>query len=195
MILKNPDWDNSQWGKPLNLWDMLATNLGFSIAFIDGLKKLNINATQKEIDGTLHLWKYVGYLLGIPEHLLVDTEQQAVNALYLWSKTQKGADIDSIALANSLYMEPKIVKFTDSNLLKNFVYQTNLGYNQVLLGVETCEKLNIPRGKAKFWIKFLKSINKVIEKIAFQSPYLYQKVVNKGYKEQIAVCNLYVQEK
>ncbi|WP_177761342.1 oxygenase MpaB family protein [Flavobacterium sp. I3-2] len=195
MIEKNPEWKSELWGRPLNLWDMLATNLGFSIAYIDGLKKLGLHPTQKEIDGTLNLWKYVGYLIGIPEHLLVDTEQQAVDALFLWSKTQKGPDTDSVALAHSLYTEPKNVTFTNSTLLKNFVYKTNLGYNWEMLGNETCAKLQIPKTKAIYWVKMICSINSIVEKYAFSSENRYKKIVARGYKQQLEVRDLYHQEK
>ena len=191
MILNDPTWDTQAWGMPLNTWDMLATNLGFSIAFIDGLKKLNFNPTELEVQGTLHLWKYVGYLLGIPEELLVDTQQQAADALYLWSRTQKGADTDSIALAQALYKEPLTVKFTNSNLLKKFVYKTNLGYNRLMLGQESCAKLEIPKSNAVYWIQFLKRVNHLNEKFIHRFKFLYAKKVKQGYKEQIHVCNLY----
>lgn len=195
MIEKNPNWKSELWGRPLNIWDMLATNLGFSIAYIDGLKKLNFHPTQKEIDGTLHLWKYVGHLIGIPEHLLVENEQQAVDALYLWSKTQKGADADSIALAHSLYTEPKKVTFTNSTLLKNFVYKTNLGYNWEMLGIESCHKLQIPKTKAVYWVKIIWFINSIVEKYAFSSEKRYKKIVARGYKQQVEVRELYHKEK
>lgn len=195
MIEKNPEWKSELWGRPLNLWDMLATNLGFSIAYIDGLKKLNFHPTQKEIDGTLHLWKYVGYLIGIPEHLLVENEQQAVDALFLWSKTQKGADTDSVALAHSLYTEPKNVTFTNSTLLKNFVYKTNLGYNWEMLGTASCTELQIPKTKAVYWVKFIKCINTIVEKYAFSSEKRYKKIVARGYKQQLEVRDLYHKEK
>ena len=156
---------------------------------------MGLHPTQKEIDGTLNLWKYVGYLIGIPEHLLVDTEQQAVDALYLWSKTQKGADADSVALAHSLYTEPKNVTFTNSTLLKNFVYKTNLGYNWEMLGTESCNKLQIPKTKAIYWVKMIKNMNAIIEKLAFSSNTMYKQIVKRGYKQQVEVRELYHLEK
>ncbi len=50
-IQKTPGWDNDLWGQPINLGDMVATNLGFSLAFMDGLKKVGIRPTEKEIRG------------------------------------------------------------------------------------------------------------------------------------------------
>jgi len=191
MIEKQPDWKPELWGRPLNIWDMVATNLGFSIVFMDGLAKLNLLPTTSELKGTLHLWKYVGYLLGIPVHLLPDTPEQAASGLYLWSKTQKGIDQNSKDLAYSLYEEPLKVSFTKNKLMKWFVQKTNLGYNEVLLGNESRKSLRLPYSKAKYWILFLNKINHYFDKKAKSNPASYHKIVTKGRKEQLKVWELY----
>src|SRR5690606_737645 len=83
-IEKSTDWKSELWGRPINLWDMMATNLGFSIAFMDGLAKLKLPPSNEELSAVLHLWKYAGYLIGIPLDLLPDTPEQAAKQLYLW---------------------------------------------------------------------------------------------------------------
>ncbi|ULT29115.1 DUF2236 domain-containing protein [Sphingobacterium sp. E70] len=90
-ILKHGDWDTDKWGIPLNTWDMLATNLGFSLVYLIGLKQMKFNLLESEINGIMHLWKYIGSLLGIPLDLLPDTEEEAIKALYYWTMTQKKA--------------------------------------------------------------------------------------------------------
>lgn len=194
-IQKNPDWKNDLWGKPINRWDMVATNLGFSIAFMDGLSKLQLAPTDEELEGVLHLWKYVGYLIGIPPELLPDTGEQAAKALYLWSKTQKGIDQDSKDLAWALYDEPQRVKFTNNAFMKWFVQKTNIGYNEVLLGTESRSALGLPYSKAKYWILFLNQINKFLNNKAKKSAIFYQKMVEKGRKDQNNVWELYQKEK
>jgi len=194
-IEKNPDWKSNLWGKPINLWDMIATNLGFSIAFMDGLSKLELAPTNEELEAVLHLWKYVGYLIGIPPELLPDTGEQAAKELYLWSKTQKGIDQDSKDLAWALYDEPQRVKFTNNSFMKWFVQKTNIGYNEVLLGNESRSALGLPYSKAKYWILFLNQINKWADTKAKKSTNFYQKMVNKGRKDQNNVWKLYQTEK
>lgn len=194
-IEKNPDWKSDLWGKPINLWDMIATNLGFSIAFMDGLSKLELAPTNEELEAVLHLWKYVGYLIGIPPELLPDTGEHAAKKLYLWSKTQKGIDQDSKDLAWALYDEPQRVKFTNNSFMKWFVQKTNIGYNEVLLGKESRSALGLPYSKAKYWILFLNQINKWVDTKAKKSTGFYQKMVNKGRKEQENVWKLYQTEK
>lgn len=194
-IEKNPDWKNDLWGKPINLWDMIATNLGFSIAFMDGLSKLQLAPTNEELEAVLHLWKYVGYLIGIPPELLPDTGEQAAKELYIWSKTQRGIDQDSKDLAWALYDEPQRVKFTNNSFMKWFVQKTNIGYNEVLLGTESRSALGLPYSKAKYWILFLNQINQFVDNKAKKSTSFYQKMVNKGRKDQNNVWKLYQTEK
>lgn len=195
MIEKQPEWKSEHWGRPLNQWDMLATNLGFSIAFIDGLTKLGIQPSDKERSGVLHVWKYIGYLMGIPVDLLPDTVEQAVKQLYLWSVTQKGADEDSVALAHSLYEEPMTVTFSKSERLKKFIRSTNLGYNQLLLGAESCAKLGLGTTKMIYWIKILKRMNALQSRLMHKNKSFYKFSVDKGRKEHLNVRDLYLKEK
>lgn len=190
-IEKSPEWKSELWGKPINLWDMQATNLGFSIAFMDGLTKLNFAPTDEECSAVLHLWKYAGYLLGIPAELLPDDASQAARSLYLWSKSQKGIDQDSKDLAWALYDEPLRVSFTNNRLMKWFVQKTNLGYNEVLLGTESRAALGLPSSKAKYWILLLNQINKYVDRKAKSDPKSYHKIVAKGRKEQEDIWDLY----
>lgn len=194
-IEKSTDWKSELWGRPINIWDMLATNLGFSVAFMDGLSKLKLEPSAEELNGVLHLWKYAGYLLGIPVELLPDTAEEAAKQLFLWSKTQKGIDQDSKDLAWALYDEPQRVTFTNNFLMKWFVQKVNLGYNEVLLGNESRSALGLPYSNAKYWILLLNVFNKRTNKKAKNSHKLYQKTVQKGRKEQEKVWDLYKQEK
>lgn len=191
MIEKQPEWKTQLWGRPINTWDMVATNLGFSIAFADGLAKLQLPPTDEELNGTLHLWKYVGYLLGIPTELLPNTPAEASQSLYLWSKTQKGIDADSKALVYALYEEPLKVAFTKNRFMKWFVQKTNLGFNEVLLGNKSREALGLPYSNAKYWILFLNRINRFIDRKAKRNNAFYDKMAAKGRKDQVQVWKLY----
>ncbi|WKW46244.1 oxygenase MpaB family protein [Myroides sp. JBRI-B21084] len=194
-IEKKSEWKSELWGRPINLWDMLATNLGFSIAFIDGLSKLKFKPTAKELEAVLHLWKYVGYLMGIPLHLLPNTGEEAAKQLFLWSKSQKGIDTDSKQLAWALYDEPLRVTFTKNKIMKWFVQKTNLGYNEVLLGTESRQELALPYSKAKYWILFLNKINEYFDTKAKSNPDYYNKIAKQGRKAQEKVWKLYQQAK
>ena len=146
-ILKHTDWDSNKWGIPINIWDMLATNLGFSLVFLVGLRKIGLQPSEEEIDGLFHFWKYVGYLLGIPLELLPENEDEAIEALYLWTMTQHEGDEDSRLLAEALQQEPLFANYPKNKLMRMMMREVHLFYNYFLLGDYSCKILGLPETK------------------------------------------------
>ncbi|AZA52106.1 oxygenase MpaB family protein [Chryseobacterium sp. G0201] len=138
------EWDTENWGEPINSWDMMATYIGFSLVFLHSLKKLGNTFSTEEEKGLFHLWKYVGYLLGIPENLLPGDKKQATEYFYLWTSVQPPADKDSALLAHSLLNES-----LENPILKFKFQRKNLRYLHIcctwfLLDDEVCRRLQIP---------------------------------------------------
>lgn len=144
-ILRHTEWDSQKWGMPLNRWDMLATNLGFSVVYLNGLVQMGISPLEDEIRGLFHLWKYLGYLLGIPAGLLPDTEEEAIESLYYWTMTQADGDRDSKALALALQEEPVKAYYPTSRAGRLFMREIHLFYNRYLLGDYSCDLLKLDK--------------------------------------------------
>lgn len=181
-------WDTEKWGEPINSWDMMATYIGFSLVFMHSLKKLGNTIVLEEEKGLFHLWKYVGYLLGIPEQLLPDDKKQATEYFYLWTSVQPSSDEDSVLLAHSLLNES-----LENPILKYNFQRKNLRYLHIcctwfLLGEEVCERLKIPDVpfKSGFPVtkKFLNFIyNNLVSRKAR---------IEKGNKDQMKVLEDYL---
>jgi len=150
-IQKTPGWDNNTWGLPVNQGDMVATNLGFSLVFMEGLKRLGMPPTEKEITGVLHLWKYIGYLLGIPPAYLPDTEKEAIISLYKWTMTQSPADEDTRALAHALMLEPMTASFPKYVWQKKLLIKLHLAYNYYFLGERACNTMALPKTRLIYY--------------------------------------------
>lgn len=138
------DWDTESWGEPINSWDMMATYIGFSLVFLHSLQKLGNTFSVEEEQGIFHLWKYIGYLLGIPEDLLPNDKKQATEYFYLWTSVQPPSDEDSVLLAHSLLNES-----LENPILKFKFQRRNLRYLHIcctwfLLDDEVCKRLQIP---------------------------------------------------
>ena len=144
-ILKKTDWDASKWGTPLNMWDMLATHLGFTEVFLVGLRKMGMEPTEEEVRGLFHFWKYVSYLLGIPLELLPSTEEEAIEQLYYWTMTQREGDADSKSLAHALQEEPIHAFYPKSPLMRKMMREIHLFYNHYLLGDYSCDLLGLSK--------------------------------------------------
>ena len=164
-IQKTPGWSNDLWGAPINQGDMVATNLGFSLVFMEGLKRVGLSPTEEEIKGVLHLWKYIGYLLGIPPDLLPDTEIEAIESLYKWTMTQSAADEDTKALAHALMLEPMTASFPKYVWQKRVMIKLHLAYNYYFLGDRACGIMELPKTRIRYYPYVAGFLNGMFESI------------------------------
>lgn len=181
-------WDTKNWGEPINSWDMMATYIGFSLVFLHSLHKLGNSFSENEEKGLFHLWKYVGYLLGIPEILLPNNRKQATEYFYLWTSIQPPSDSDSVLLAHSLLNES-----LENPILKFEFQRKNLRYLHIcctwfLLGENVCKRLQIPDVPFKNGFPITK---KIINKI-YNSTVSRENRIKKGDKDQKKVLKDYL---
>ena len=160
---KAPSWNQEEWGKPINLWDMSATYCGFSLVFLHGLHLLNHTITKEDELGVMHLWKYIGYLLGMPPKILPSTLKEAVEQFYIWTAIQDSADKDSILLADALLNEPignPIFKYRfQQKMLRNI----HNGCSIYFLDKEVANRLQLDKTKASSWFQKLRRLTNKIQ--------------------------------
>ena len=71
-----PRWDVARWGLPINQSDQAATLGLFSGVLVLGSRALGARITPDESRAVMHLWKYIGWLMGVDDAWLVDTERE-----------------------------------------------------------------------------------------------------------------------
>jgi hypothetical protein len=191
-ILQKSDWKTEEWGQPLNQWDMVATNLGFSIVFLDGLRLLGMQPDAAEIEGLFHFWKYVGYLLGIPEQLLPENEADAIRALYSWTITQPPADADTQALARALMDEPLTSNYPEKLWQKKRVVQVHLAYNYFFLGKASCEAMDLPVKGWTIYPAVLRFFTRIQEWLNHLSERALRNSVTKNRRQQERIAFVFL---
>lgn len=189
---KSPGWSDEQWGIPVNHGDMVATYLGFSLVFLEGLYMQGFRPSSQEVSGIFHLWKYIGYLLGIPHQLLPDTEEQAIQTLYKWTMTQPPADADTIALAHALMHAPLTAPFPEKNWQKKLLVRIYLGFNYYYLGRHACRRMALPSTCFKFLPYLSACINRMNEYRIGSSEKRRERAIKKGRKAQVEVTDAFL---
>ncbi|MFZ5527186.1 MAG: oxygenase MpaB family protein [Pseudomonadota bacterium] len=101
-----PEWDEAYFGMPVNQGDMQATYLGFSVIFLFGQRAMGVPLSRCEAESVMHLWRYIGWLMGVEDDLLFETEMEGRVGLYRNLLSQAPADDSSIALGRALMDEP-----------------------------------------------------------------------------------------
>ncbi|MDV6011115.1 oxygenase MpaB family protein [Haloechinothrix sp. LS1_15] len=99
---RRKDWDYEAWDHPVNQVQTVGTLLLFSQVFVLGTQMLGIRYSKRERDDILHLWRYIGWLMGVDEGLLPATEEDAWRMLWLLAATEFIPDDDSKRLASAL---------------------------------------------------------------------------------------------
>jgi ER-bound oxygenase mpaB/B'/Rubber oxygenase, catalytic domain len=136
-VLKSDNW-NMTWGKPVNQEDMAGTNGAFSFISLRGLDKLGIPYTLAEAGAFLHLWKVIGFLMGVDVDLLPDTLKEAYTldkkiAARHFRKSEAGTVLTQ-ALIRSFE------EFLPNPLLRPLIP----AYLRFLLGKEVADLLDVP---------------------------------------------------
>ncbi|MCB9589319.1 MAG: DUF2236 domain-containing protein [Polyangiaceae bacterium] len=108
LIQRSPRWNAERWGAPINQANMAGTTMLFSLALVDGLRKLGFHISSREGAAVMHLWRYAGWLSGVDERLLFDDEDSARHLYELGSMIQPGADEGGRALAAALSRAPQL---------------------------------------------------------------------------------------
>ena len=69
-------WDVERWGRPINQADQAATLGLFDGVPLLGVRALGVPVTSEESRAVMHLWRYVGWLMGVHPDFLVQTERE-----------------------------------------------------------------------------------------------------------------------
>jgi hypothetical protein len=71
-----PKWDVERWGMPINQSDQAATLGLFNGVVLIGTRGLGARIRKSDARAYMHLWRYIGWLMGVDEQWLMHTERE-----------------------------------------------------------------------------------------------------------------------
>ena len=180
-LTRSPRWRMEEWGLPINQTDMLGTNVLFSVVYLTGLRAMGMRFSRDESEGLVHMWRYIGYLLGVDEALLPANELEGRRMAYAVMNSQPGADEDSRKLAAALRMAPATAARTP--LQKRFApydiaYRT--GLSRAILGDRIADELGLPADGWKYAIAVTTPLTFALETVRMHTPGLTALAVRLG---------------
>ena len=147
-LLIHPEWDSEKWGWPINKADSMATNVAFSMAMIYGCKILGYYLPNKDIEAVLHLWRYIGYLMGDDADWLPKTTEEGLQCLLLIHlSNENNPDEESKTLARDYLhsFKPKQVGADWKQYINEYyLFLKHKAYAQLLIPPDLYAKLNLP---------------------------------------------------
>ena len=148
LLRESSEWDDDELGTPLS-----AAHLGFAIACFSARTAhhaLSLGATfsREEQESFCAVWRYAGYLMGIPDTILFADRNEALHLHRIGSICEPPPTEDSIIMANALINSaPAVAGITDEDERKSLVYDRIYPISRALLGERRADELRFPKSR------------------------------------------------
>ncbi|MBS2014091.1 MAG: DUF2236 domain-containing protein [Deltaproteobacteria bacterium] len=159
MILKSDRWNSDAWGLPVNQHDMAGTTLLFSVSILDGLRKLGMTIDAEEAEKYIHLWRWVGRVIGVDPGILPASEPDAMRLADLIGATMGDPDQDSRDLTKALFeaaYDGCTTKRQKAEAARKVMF--GMAICRELVGDEMADKLGVPRRAVRFVMPMMKRL-------------------------------------
>ncbi|MCY4111041.1 MAG: oxygenase MpaB family protein [Chloroflexi bacterium] len=162
------DWDSEAWGIPISAAHVGYAITAFSARLLKHLKSLGAKFDDEERASFMQVWRYSGYLMGIPESILFHDEHSALDLFEIGGICEPDPDYESVALAHSLVNSaPLIAGIIESEArekLARYIFQVS----RALIGTELANHLKYPRYSTPgvlWWFRMQSRYNRVMTKL------------------------------
>ena len=174
LLAQTEEWEHDAWGVPVS-----AAHLGYAIACfaarsIKHSEALGARYSPEERAGFHAVWRYAGYLMGIPETILFTDESHALHIYRTGSICEPPPTTEAIIMTNALINSAPLVagiedKEEREKLVKGGIYPIS----RALIGNDLADQLNFPRNRflfGLFWFRLDQRIQRLKARLRKEGP-------------------------
>ena len=145
LLSQSKEWDHAAWGTPLSAAHLGFASSVFSLRLLKYAKLVGARFNKEEQDSVLAVWRYTGYLMGVPESVLYTDAAKAEEIYKTAYMCEPPPDEDSITMSNALIQSiPSVVGITDPKEQKA-VIRLAYSLSRALIGEELANKFQYPK--------------------------------------------------
>ena len=168
LLLNSDEWEYENWGLPVSGAHLGYAVSAFSARLLKHMKTLGAKYNDAEYASFMAVWRYTGYLMGIPESILFHDGDEALRLYDIGHMCEPDSPIESIVMAHSLVNSaPLIAGKTephDRQHLAQYVYRVSRG----LIGKQQADELMYPSVSslgAIWWFRMQQRYGNIIHKL------------------------------
>ena len=113
-------------GLPINQTDQASTLGLFNGALLLGVRLLGVRVSKSESRAIMHLWKYVGWLMGVDEDWLCDNEAQQHRLNYHFLITQSTVSAAGPPLAQAIVDAQRLLHYPNMSRVRGAYQRARL---------------------------------------------------------------------
>ena len=144
LMNNSDDWDYDAWGAPVSSAHLGFAITAFSARLLSHMRNLGASYSDEERESFMAVWRYTGYLMGIPDTILFEDEAEAVRLFEIGGMCEPTPGIESVVMANALINSgPLLVGMTEPATRRSFsryVYRVS----RALVGKPLSNQLSYP---------------------------------------------------
>ena len=168
LLSGSEEWETEAWGAPISAAHLGYAISAFSARLLKHMKTLGANYSDEEYASFMAVWRYSGYLMGIPETILFHDGAEALKLYDIGLMCEPSTELESVVMAHSLVNSaPLIAGVTEPDArrsLARYVYRISRG----LIGNGTAEALMyppLPAFGAVGWFKLQKRYERILDRL------------------------------
>lgn len=147
LIRESDEWDAERLGMPLSAAHMALGAAAFSSRLMQHVGRLGGDFTDEEREAYVHVWRYTGMVMGIPESIMFHDRASADRTFQVATMCEPAPDLDAIIMANSIINSaPIVLGFTDADERRKMaatIYQVS----RELIDNELADALRYPKSR------------------------------------------------
>ena len=145
LIRSSEEWDTAMLGMPVSAAHVLLGAASFSGRLMQHVERLGGGFSREEREAYVHVWRYSGCLLGIPEAIMFDDEASAVRAFEIGRLCEPPPDEYGIIMANCLLNSVPLVLGVDDPTVRKSETAKYYEISRALIGNELADQFKFPR--------------------------------------------------
>ena len=145
LLAGSEDWDAAAWGVPLSAAHVGFAITAFSARLLQHMGALGAEYTDDEAAGFMQVWRYSGYLMGIPESILFNDMAGALNLYEIGRLCEPEPGVESAVMANALVNSAPLVAGTTDPAERRDLARYVYSISRALIGNTLADQLNYPR--------------------------------------------------
>ena len=144
LLNESGEWDDEAWGVPISAAHVGFAITAFSARLLMHLKSLGAVFDEDERRSFMAIWRYSGYLMGIPETILYENEEDALRLFDIGKMCEPAGQLESIAMANSLINSAPLVVGIEDPIERRTLAKYVFTVSRALIGNPLANELNYP---------------------------------------------------
>ena len=166
LINQSDEWDHERFGEPISAAHTLLAGAAFSGRLMRHVATLGGDFSREEREAYIHVWRYTGLLIGIPEEILFHDDASACRAFEIGSLCEPPADLDAIIMANSIVNSAPVIIGVEESAERRKMARVVTQASRELIGNELADSFMFPRRRRKVipWMRIQHRARRIVRK-------------------------------